>query len=138
MRIVRTSGAVCALSAFVSGVAAQGTDDSSRKTCTVAAGGTNATDDAPAILDAFENCGRHGKVVFEPTTYYVNSVLNVTWLEDVVIDLQGTLLVCRTRWAADIGDGSLSYLDESHTPSDLVRAISSLFFFFLFLLLPFQ
>ncbi|OLN81876.1 Alpha-L-rhamnosidase rgxB 3, partial [Colletotrichum chlorophyti] len=68
-----------------------------KKTCTVPASGTNATDDAPAILEAFEECGRGGKVVFEPTTYYVNSALNVTWLEDVDIDLQGTLL-----WSTNI------------------------------------
>lgn len=64
-----------------------------RKTCTVEASGTNQTDDAPAIRAAFKDCGRHGKVVFQPTTYYVNSVLNITDLEDVDIDVQGQLLV---------------------------------------------
>ena len=64
-----------------------------RKTCTVKASGTNQTDDAPAIKAAFKECGRHGKVVFDPTTYYVNSVLNITDLEDVDIDIQGQLLV---------------------------------------------
>lgn len=65
----------------------------SRKTCTIQASGTNKTDDAPAIRAAFKECGRHGKIVFEPTTYYVNSVLNITDLEDVDIDVQGELLV---------------------------------------------
>jgi hypothetical protein len=64
-----------------------------RKTCRVKSGGSNSTDDAPAILQAFENCGRHGRIIFEPTTYYVNSVMNVSWLEDVDIDIRGTLLV---------------------------------------------
>lgn len=64
-----------------------------RKTCTVKANGTNKTDDAPAIKAAFKECGRHGKVVFEPTIYFVNSVLNITDLEDVDIDVQGELLV---------------------------------------------
>jgi len=64
------------------------------KTCTVRASGNNITDDAPAILGAFRECGHRGKVVFLPTTYYVNSVMNITWLEDVAIDVQGTLLVC--------------------------------------------
>lgn len=64
-----------------------------RKTCTIKASGTNKTDDAPAIRAAFKECGRHGKVVFEPTTYYVNSILNITNLEDVDIDVQGELLV---------------------------------------------
>jgi hypothetical protein len=65
----------------------------SRKTCSIKASGTNQTDDAPAIRAAFRDCGRHGKIVFEPTTYYVNSVLNITDLEDVEIDIQGELLV---------------------------------------------
>lgn len=63
-------------------------------TCVVAASGTNATDDAPAIVDAFEKCGHGGTVVFTAnTTYHVNSVMNLTWLQDVDIDIQGTLLV---------------------------------------------
>jgi hypothetical protein len=65
-----------------------------RTTCTIEASGTNSTDDAPAIRTAFERCGHHGKVIIKPTTYYVNSVLNITNLEDVEIDMQGTLLVC--------------------------------------------
>ncbi|KAF3042713.1 hypothetical protein E8E12_008847 [Didymella heteroderae] len=63
-----------------------------RKTCTIKSSGTNKTDDAPAIRTAFKECGRHGKVIFEPTTYYVNSVLSITDLEDVDIDVQGELL----------------------------------------------
>lgn len=63
-------------------------------TCVVPASGTNATDDAPAITDAFEQCGQGGTVVFAAnTTYYVNSVMNVTRLQDVLVDIQGTLLV---------------------------------------------
>lgn len=65
-----------------------------RKTCVVPASGSNTTNDAPAILTAFKQCGRGGRVVFKPTTYYLNSVLNITWLEDVDIDIQGELLVC--------------------------------------------
>ena len=64
-----------------------------RKTCTVRAGGTNRTDDATAILEAFRTCGRGGKIVFNPVTYHVNTPMNVTWLDDVEIDLRGTLLV---------------------------------------------
>ena len=64
-----------------------------RKTCTIKASGTNQTDDAPAIRAAFKECGRHGKIVFEPTTYHVNSVLNIVDLEDVDVDVQGQLLV---------------------------------------------
>ncbi|KAF4472576.1 exo-rhamnogalacturonase B [Fusarium albosuccineum] len=71
--------------------------EAKKKTCVVKAGGTNSTDDAPAIIEAFEKCGRGGKVVFRPTTYHVNSILNITGLEDVHIDLKGTLL-----WSTDI------------------------------------
>ncbi|KAL2809054.1 pectin lyase fold/virulence factor [Aspergillus granulosus] len=68
-----------------------------KKTCVIPASGTNATDDAPAIIHAFKRCGRRGKVVFKPTTYYVNSVMDIQWLEDVEIDIRGNLL-----WSTDI------------------------------------
>ncbi|RAR12364.1 extracellular exo-polygalacturonase [Stemphylium lycopersici] len=77
--------------------AAVANPNSYRKTCTVKASGANTTDDAPAIREAFQKCGKHGKVVFEPYTYYVNSVLNISGLEDVEIDVQGELL-----WSTDI------------------------------------
>lgn len=64
-----------------------------RKTCTIEAGGSNVTDDAPAIIKAFKCCGHNGRVVFKPTTYYINSAMNITWLDDVEVDLKGTLLV---------------------------------------------
>ncbi|KAJ3759199.1 pectin lyase fold/virulence factor [Lentinula raphanica] len=54
-------------------------------------------DSAPAIIDAFERCGRHnsvksrGKVIFTNTTYTVSSVMNTTGLSNLDIDLQGTL-----------------------------------------------
>lgn len=66
---------------------------SNQKTCIVESSGTNATDDSPAIWKAFERCGRNGKVIFEPTTYYVNSAMNISWLENVDIDIHGKLLV---------------------------------------------
>ncbi|KAH8891777.1 pectin lyase-like protein [Thozetella sp. PMI_491] len=68
-----------------------------RKTCTVKTAGTNLTDDAPAIIQAFKDCGRGGRVIFEDTVYYVNSIMNITWLDDVEIDVHGTLL-----WSTDI------------------------------------
>ncbi|KAL2854591.1 pectin lyase fold/virulence factor [Aspergillus pseudodeflectus] len=74
-----------------------GTLPRSRKTCVVPASGTNTTDDAPAIIRAFKRCGRRGKVVFKPTTYHVNSVMDIRWLEDVEIDFRGNLL-----WSTDI------------------------------------
>ena len=91
--MMRPSWALAILGCILAPVAIAEKEPDCRKTCTVKASGTNATDDAPAILEAFHKCGRGGRVVFKPTTYYVNSVLNITWLEDVDIDIQGTLLV---------------------------------------------
>lgn len=73
-----------------------------RKTCVVESHGVNTTDDAPAIIDAFEKCGRGGKIIFLPTTYYVSSVMNITWLDNVEIDVYGTLLVCLGTFRAII------------------------------------
>lgn len=64
-----------------------------RATCVVPAGNSTAVDDVPAILDALTTCGNGGRVSFSNTTYHINSVMNTTWLDDVEIDLQGTLLV---------------------------------------------
>ncbi|KAL2830996.1 pectin lyase fold/virulence factor [Aspergillus pseudoustus] len=68
-----------------------------RKTCVIPASGSNTTDDTPAIIHAFKRCGHRGKVIFKPTTYHVNSVMDIRWLEDVEIDLRGNLL-----WSTDI------------------------------------
>ncbi|KAJ5336416.1 uncharacterized protein N7506_004438 [Penicillium brevicompactum] len=65
---------------------------SDQKQCLIKSSGSNATDDAPAILEAFHKCGRNGRVIFEPTTYYVNSIMNISWLENVDIEIHGKLL----------------------------------------------
>ncbi|RFU33833.1 hypothetical protein B7463_g2512, partial [Scytalidium lignicola] len=62
------------------------------QTCVVPAGGSESIDDAPAILQAFDECGHGGKVMFQNTTYHVNSVMNTSALQDCEIDIQGTLL----------------------------------------------
>ncbi|KAF5519098.1 Alpha-L-rhamnosidase rgxB [Colletotrichum aenigma] len=112
MRHNLAAGVLYGLVAFAS---AQQIDGAGKKTCTVKASGTNATDDAPAILDAFKTCGRRGKVIFEPTTYYVNSVMNVTWLDDVEIDLQGTLLPGRNfQWSTNISYWLANSLDVGY------------------------
>lgn len=64
-----------------------------RKTCTVRPGGSEDVDDAPAIVEAFEQCGHNGNVLFLNTTYYVNSVMNTSGLRNCQVDIYGTLLV---------------------------------------------
>lgn len=61
--------------------------------CVVPAAGNSSIDDTPAVLKAFDECGHGGKILFENTTYHINSVMNTTGLENVEIDLRGTLLV---------------------------------------------
>ncbi|KAJ6572100.1 pectin lyase-like protein [Mycena capillaripes] len=64
------------------------------KTCTVHPSG-NFTDDSPAIVDAFNLCGqggKGGKIEFLNETYWIEKVMNTTGLNDVEIDLHGTLL----------------------------------------------
>ncbi|TVY78246.1 Alpha-L-rhamnosidase rgxB [Lachnellula suecica] len=67
-----------------------------RNICTVEAN-LNGTDDTPAILAAFQSCGNGGNIVFLNHTYFVNSVMNTTGLNDCQIDLYGTLL-----WSTNI------------------------------------
>jgi hypothetical protein len=61
--------------------------------CIVHPAGDPATDDAPAIVQAFSDCGIGGRVVFLNETYHVNSVMNTTGLEDCEVEIHGTLLV---------------------------------------------
>ncbi|POS77594.1 polygalacturonase [Diaporthe helianthi] len=100
------STSAIALLALLSGVTTAASVARQAKTCTVKAGGSNATDDAPAIIEAFRECSQDATVIFEPTTYHINSVMNVTWLQNVKIDLQGTLL-----WGTNI-----SYWLENSLP----------------------
>lgn len=53
----------------------------------------DGSDDSAAILDAFDDCGHGGTIIFSNTTYHVEKVLNTTGLEDCRIELKGTLLV---------------------------------------------
>lgn len=67
-----------------------------KKTCTIKPS-LDGSDDTPAILKAFDSCGKNGRVVFINETYHVDTVMNTTGLENVDIDLYGTLL-----WSANI------------------------------------
>lgn len=64
-----------------------------RRICTVKPGGSNLTDDAPAILRAFKECGHGGTINFLKETYHINTVMNTTGLRDCVVNIPGTLLV---------------------------------------------
>jgi galacturan 1,4-alpha-galacturonidase len=55
--------------------------------------------DAPAILYAFEHCGRNGSIVFVDESYNIHSVMNTTGLRNVKISLRGSLTVVQTSVA---------------------------------------
>lgn len=67
-----------------------------RQTCTIQPGGSPSIDDAPAVIDAFKQCGQDGKVEFLNETYHINTVMNTTGLKNCEVDLKGTLLACET------------------------------------------
>ncbi|ROW06873.1 hypothetical protein VMCG_04074 [Cytospora schulzeri] len=57
----------------------------------------NGTDSAPAIIQAFSDCGHNddahrGRVVFMNETYTIKSVMNTTGLSNVDVELHGILL----------------------------------------------
>jgi hypothetical protein len=70
-------------------------------------GATNATDDVPAILEAFEKCGHGGDIVFPANkTYHINSKLNPV-VNDVNIDWSGEWVVSLLqRLKPDVWDHS--------------------------------
>jgi galacturan 1,4-alpha-galacturonidase len=64
-----------------------------RPACTVYPGNRNTTDDVPIILQAFEDCGNGGDVIFPGgNIYHINSRLNPV-VNDVTIDWQGEWVV---------------------------------------------
>ncbi|KAH7014301.1 galacturan 1,4-alpha-galacturonidase B [Microdochium trichocladiopsis] len=68
------------------------------QTCEVKAAGDPNIDDAPTVLAAFERCGNNSRIVFAADTiYHINSVMEVRDLQNVQIDIHGTLL-----WSANI------------------------------------
>ncbi|KAK5164962.1 uncharacterized protein LTR77_009627 [Saxophila tyrrhenica] len=78
-----------ALSSAVAGQSISQDDINGRPTCTVCAGSSNATDDTPTILRAFQQCGNGGTIVFPADqTYHINSKLNPV-VDDVTIDWRG-------------------------------------------------
>lgn len=65
---------------------------SSDSTCIIPAA-ANGSDSAPAIRQAFHDCGQDGHIVFqENTTYNVNTALQLHDLSNVQVDLLGTIL----------------------------------------------
>lgn len=60
--------------------------------CVVPANG-DGSDDTPAILAAFDKCKTDGHIVFENVTYHIGQVMKTTDLNNVKIDIKGTLLV---------------------------------------------
>lgn len=61
------------------------------KTCSVKAANDPSIDDAPAICEAFTECRENAHIVFENTTYYVHTVMNTTGLQNVDVEVKGTL-----------------------------------------------
>lgn len=95
--MVRTGQAVSLITLLLTSAvhAWPGTVNQTGSTCTVIPS-VDGSDDAPAIISAFERCGQDGSVVFLNETYNVQSVLQTTGLNNVTVHLYGTLL-----WSTD-------------------------------------
>lgn len=63
------------------------------QTCVIPAT-NNGSDDTPEIVNAFEKCKKDSHILFQNTTYNVQKVMRLTGLENVKIEIRGTLLVC--------------------------------------------
>lgn len=64
--------------------------------CVIAAN-NDGTDDSPAILAAFSKCKRDSEIIFQNTTYNIGQVMKISDLDNVKIEVHGTLL-----WSKDI------------------------------------
>lgn len=62
-------------------------------TCVIAAS-KDGRDASPAIREAFDKCGKNGKIVFQnDTTYSIQTALQLHNLQNVQVDMFGTLEV---------------------------------------------
>lgn len=71
-----------------------GPKESRWNTCIVEAAG-NGQDDAPAVIEAFQRCGKNGKVIFKDTTCTSLSALLIWSYLEVVLATTSRLLVNR-------------------------------------------
>jgi len=92
MKLINVFVSIASL-AIASSVAGSGYQNPDLKTCIVRSGGNSSIDDTPVIIDAFNQCGHNGRVIFVNETYHINTVMNTTGLKNCEVDLQGTLLV---------------------------------------------
>ncbi|KAM0323261.1 hypothetical protein ACHAQA_008852 [Verticillium albo-atrum] len=67
-----------------------------QKRCVVAAN-NDGTDDSPSIIESFTKCRKNGVIVFENTTYHIEKAMAFKDLDNVKVDIKGTLL-----WSKDI------------------------------------
>ena len=63
-----------------------------RASCTISAN-EDGSDDTPALLEAFEECGTDGRIIFQNKTYHIDQIMTTTGLSNAEIDIYGTLLV---------------------------------------------
>jgi hypothetical protein len=75
---------------FIDALAARADGHKKTHRCVVPHG---AADDSPAIVKAFEDCKAGGTVVFQNATYNVGTIMQTMGLQDVKVQLEGTLLV---------------------------------------------
>ncbi|KAI0317352.1 pectin lyase fold/virulence factor [Amylostereum chailletii] len=59
--------------------------------CTVVPS-SDGGDDAPSVVSAFQQCNKDASVVFQNKTYHIESVMVTHGLQNVSVDLPGTLL----------------------------------------------
>lgn len=60
--------------------------------CIIPASGSPDIDDSPAIIKAFSHCSQDSHIIFQNTTYHISRIMNTTSLQNVSIEILGTLL----------------------------------------------
>ena len=62
------------------------------RVCTVVPEG-HGRDDSPSIISAFARCNKDASVVLLNDTYHVERVMSTHGLQNVIVDIRGTLVV---------------------------------------------
>ncbi|KAI0688057.1 pectin lyase-like protein [Cerioporus squamosus] len=79
------------LAAVLQALSVQSRVDKHCNICTVVPRG-DGQDDSPSIIAAFSQCNRDASVVFLNKTYHVERVMSTHGLQNVTVDIRGTLL----------------------------------------------
>ncbi|KAL6235083.1 hypothetical protein BDW75DRAFT_251108 [Aspergillus navahoensis] len=120
--MVLTKAALLSLSLAGASWAAPSSALHARAVCTPTAGGSPSIDDVPAIVESISACGNGGTIVFpEGSTYYLNSVLDLTGCSACEFQVEGLL---KFTSDTDYWNGKTAMIDAKNIGGLTIRSLT--------------